>query len=119
MSLAAFARGSMVVAVLGIVPSACGKPAAECAEFGVDHGSTPSRGPTSFHRDVATATWSSCSDGRSYSVRCRHGSLSTDCDCAIDGDVKLRVERDGRLADERAAALAFTNETCEWELRVP
>lgn len=93
------------------------KPKPTCSTFAVDHGSVPSNLPTSFERDLATAKFSSCSDGRTYTVQCRHGSIHTECECAVDGVVRVKVKQRERLPDERPAALTYANATCEWALR--
>jgi hypothetical protein len=93
------------------------KPKPTCSTFAMDHGSVPSKLPTSFERDLATAKFSSCSDGKTYSVQCRHGSIHTECECAVDGVVRVKVKSSDRLADERPAALAYANAKCDWALR--
>jgi hypothetical protein len=37
--------------------------------------------------------------------------------CSIDGVDKLETRRDADLPDERVAATATANETCDWQLR--
>lgn len=93
------------------------KPKPTCSNFGIEHASVPSKLPTSFERDLATAKFSSCSDGKTYTVQCRHGSVHTECECAIDGVVRLKVKQSDRLPEDRAAALVYTNATCEWAIR--
>lgn len=97
----------------------CKPKSVTCSTYGMDHGSTPSHLPTSFSRDVATAKFSSCTDGRTYSVQCRHGSMHTTCECAVDGvtRVKVKTSSSEQLDDDRAAATAFANTKCEWALR--
>jgi hypothetical protein len=95
----------------------CKRGPVTCGELAIEHESAPSKMPTSFDRDVATATFTKCDDRHVYVARCRHGSTSTKCECSIDGKTKLEVKRDGRLPDERAAATAFVAATCEWKLR--
>jgi hypothetical protein len=93
------------------------KPKPTCSSFAMDHASVPSKLPTSFERDLATAKFSSCSDGRTYSVQCRHGSVHTECECAVDGVVRVKVKSSDRLTEERPAASAYANEKCDWALR--
>ena len=109
-------RFAIVVAAIAASVGCKAKPVT-CSTFGVEHDSVPSRLPTSFDRDLATAKFSSCGDGRTYTVQCRHGSLHADCECAIDGVTKLRVKGKERLPDERAAAVLYANQSCDWTLR--
>ena len=105
------------LAVLVSMLAGCTAKPVSCAAFDVKHGSVPSNLPTSFNRDLATAKFSSCSDGRTYTVQCRHGSIHTSCECAIDGIVTVKTKGQDRLPDERAAALPFANTNCDWTLR--
>jgi hypothetical protein len=105
------------LAVLLSTLAGCTAKLVNCAAFDVKHDSVPSHLPTSFNRDLATAKFSSCSDGRTYTVQCRHGSVHTSCECAINGVVMVKTKGEERLPDDRAAALAFANTNCEWTLR--
>jgi len=118
-SEAAYSRGVRFPIVLAMLAAlwGCQPKPVTCKTYGVEHGSVPSMGPTSFQRDLATATFSQCSDGRTYSVQCRHGSIHTDCECAIDGAAVLRVKGRDRLPDDQTASTAWVNERCEWALR--
>ena len=107
---------SIAVAVLSALVGCKSKPVT-CSTFEVEHGRVPSHLPTSFDRDLATAKFSSCSDGRTYTIQCRHGSIHTRCECAIDGVTTVKIKGSDRLPDDRAAALPYANANCEWTLR--
>ena len=109
-------RIAIALAVLSALVGCKSKPVT-CSTFGVDHGSVPSHLPTSFDRDLATAKFASCSDGRIYTIQCRHGSIHTDCECAIDGVATVKIKGHDRLPDDRAAALPYANASCGWTLR--
>jgi hypothetical protein len=95
----------------------CKSKPVTCSTFGMDHQRVPSNLPTSFDRDLATAKFSSCSDGHTYTVECRHGSIHTKCECAVDGVTRVKVKGQESLPDDRPAAMAFANASCEWDLR--
>lgn len=50
-------------------------------------------------------------------LQCRHGSMHTECECAVAGVVRVKVKHDEYLPDERPATMAYANKTCEWALR--
>jgi hypothetical protein len=114
-----YTRGMRIAIALAVLSAlvGCKSKPVTCSTFEVEHGSVPSRLPTSFDRDLATAKFSSCSDGRTYTVQCRHGSIHTECECAIDGVATLKIKGHDRLPDDRAAAFTYANASCEWNLR--
>ena len=109
-------RFAIALALLSVLVACSSKPVT-CPTFAVEHKSVPSRLPTTFNRDLSTAKFSSCSDGRAYTVQCRHGTLHTTCECAIDGVVTVRTKGSDPLPDDQAAALPFANKNCDWNLR--
>ena len=109
-------RYALAFAALTVLVGCKPKPVT-CSTFGMEHGSVPSMGPTSFNRDLATAKFSSCSDGHAYTLQCRHGSIHTECECAVDGVTKVNVKSRERLPDDRPSATTYANTSCEWALR--
>lgn len=107
----------LCLALMMFLALGCNKPVA-CASYDLDGGTRPSLGPTTFPRAVNKRTWSSCSDGKTRTVTCTPGHLSPwKCMCSIDGVDKLETRRDADFPDERVAATATANETCDWQLR--
>jgi len=110
-------RVAIILVLVLTNTTGCRPKQVTCSSFAVDHANVPSKLPTSFVRDLATAKFSTCEDGHTYRVRCRHGTLHTECTCAIDDVDKLESKRKGRMPDDQAGAVSFANETCNWKLR--
>ena len=107
----------LCLALMMFLALGCDKPVA-CASYDFDGGTRPSLGPTTLTKPVNKRTWSNCSDGKTRTVRCTPGHLSPwKCMCSIDGVDKLETRPDADFPDERVAATATANETCDWQLR--